>query len=166
MVKADSLLEPALDIGTVGARESHFLDGLVYCLLFFAGAQVEAHEVLRVGGGRCLRKVNDVDGRLALVHEFLHFGRKLRGAVGEVERDGALRRTDCNRFAPGVLRHLAFEKFRRADGRAHQQESGLRKREERNLPGDTALAVGVVVELVHHDVGNRELFAFAERHVA
>ena len=166
MVQADSLLEPTLDIGAVGARESHFLDGLVYRLLLFAGAQVKAHEVLRVGGGCGLRKVNDIDGRLALVHEFLHFGRKFRGAVGEVERHRPLRRAHRDGLTPGMLRHLAFEKFRRADGRAHQQESRLRECEERNLPGDAALAVGIVVELVHHDVGNRELFAFAERHVA
>ena len=64
-----------------------------------------------------------------------------------------------------MLGHVAFEKFSRADGRAHQEESRLRERQKRNLPGDTAFAVGVVVEFVHHDVDDGKRFAFAERHV-
>ena len=41
----------------------------------------------------------------------------------------------------------------------------MRERQERHLPSDTAFAVGVVVELVHHHVHDVELFAFVERHV-
>ena len=166
MVQADSLLEPALDIGTVGAREPHFLDGFVYLDLLFLGAEVETHKVLRIACRSRLSKVNYIYGCLALVHELLHLGRNLCGAVAEIEWDGPLRGTDGNRLPPGMLCHLAFEKFSCADGRAHQEESRLRERQERYLPGDSAFAVGIVVELVHHYIGNREFLAFAERHVA
>ena len=64
-----------------------------------------------------------------------------------------------------MFREVAFKEIGRADGRAHQQESRLRECEERNLPGDTALAVGIVVELVHHHVHDVEFFALVERHV-
>ena len=74
MVQTDSLLEPALDIGAVGAGKTHFLDGLVDGLFFFLAAEVEAHEVLRVASCCGLRKVDHIDGRLAFVHQLLYFG--------------------------------------------------------------------------------------------
>ena len=55
-----------------------------------------------------------------------------------------------------------LEEARVAERRRHQQEPRLRQRQQRHLPGDAALAVGVVVELVHHhvvDAGVRRLRA-------
>ncbi len=44
------------------------------------------------------------------------------------------------------------EERRVAERRAHQEKARLREREERDLPRDAAVAVGVVVELVHDDL--------------
>ena len=165
MVQPDSLLEPTFDIGAIRAGESYFLDCLVYLDFFLFGAEVQAHEVLRVacGGGLC--KVDHIDGRFSLVYQLLNFGRNFRGAVAEVKRHRPLRGAHGHGLAPGMLREVAFKKFGRTDGRAHQQESGLRERQERYLPGDAALAVGIVVEFVHYHVHDVELFALVERHI-
>ena len=109
--------------------------------------------------------MDDVNGSLALVHELLHFGRNFGSAVAKVERHRALRGADSYGLAACVLGHVALEKFRSANGGAHQEKSRLRERQKRNLPSDTAFLVAVIMELVHHDVCDGERFAFAERHV-
>ena len=65
MVQANTLLEPALDFGTVGAAESDFLDGIVNRLFFFFSAKVQTHEILGVGGRLGLRKVYYVNRRFS-----------------------------------------------------------------------------------------------------
>jgi hypothetical protein len=52
-----------------------------------------------------------------------------------------------------------------AEGGRHQHEGGVGQREQRELPGDAALAVGVVVELVHDDVVHFGGPAVAQGHV-
>ena len=165
VVQSDALLKPALDIRTVRACEADFFDGFVDLDFFFFCTQVKTHEVLCVAGGGGLRKVDYINRSFSFVHELLHFGRNFCSAVAKVERHRALRGSDGHGFAAGMLGHVAFEKFSRADGRAHQEESRLRECQKRNLPCDTAFAVGVVVEFVHHDVDDGKRFAFAERHV-
>ena len=58
-----------------------------------------------------------------------------------------------------------LKEFRSAYGGTHQQESALRKGQERNLPGHTSFPVRVVMELVHHHIHNVELFSLVESHV-
>ena len=127
-MEPNALLEPALDVGTIRACESDFLDGFVDLDFLFFGAEVETHEILRIGCRRRLREVDNVNRSLALVHEFLYFRRNFCRAVAEVERYRALRRADGYGLAARVLCHVAFEKFGGADGRAHQEESRLRER--------------------------------------
>ena len=128
VVEPNALFEPTLDIRAVWACKADFLDGFVYRLFLFLGAQVEAHEVLRIGSRCRLRKVDHIDGRLALVYKFLHFGRDFGSAVAKVEWHRALRRADSYGLAARMLGHVAFEKFGGANGRAHQEESRLRER--------------------------------------
>ena len=123
VVETNALFEPTLDIRAVWACKTDFLDGFVYRLFLFLGAQVETHEVLRVACCCRLRKVNNVNRRLTFVYEFLHFGRDFGSAVAKVEWHRALRRADCYRLAARMLGHVAFEKFGGANGRAHQEES-------------------------------------------
>ena len=49
-----------------------------------------------------------------------------------------------------------------AEGGGHQEEARVRQRDQRDLPGDAALGVRVVVELVHHHVGRVEPLALAQ----
>ena len=68
--------------------------------------------------------------------------------------------------APAVERgERALERRGVAERRRHQQEARLRQGEERHLPGDAAIAVGVVVELVHDDVVDVGVRALAQRDV-
>ena len=165
-MQANPLLEPALDIGAVGARKPHFLDGLVYLDFLFFGAEVKTHEILGVACGSGLGEMHHIDGSLALVHQLLHFGGKFRGAVAEVKRDRSLRGTNRHGLPAGVLRHFPLKKFRRTDGGAHQEKPALRERQERNLPGHPTFPVGIVMEFVHHHISNGKFFALAEGHVA
>ena len=123
VVDADALLEPALDIRAVWTRKTDLFNGFVDLGLFFFGAEVKTHEVLGVAGGGGLRKMDDVNGSLALVHELLHFGRNFSGAVAEVERHRTLRGADGHGFATRMLGHIAFEEFGRTDGRTHQEKA-------------------------------------------
>ena len=109
--------------------------------------------------------MDDVHGSLAFVHELLHFGRNFGSAVAKVQGHRTLRRADGHGLAACVLCHVVLEKFRSANGGAHQEKSRLRECQKRNLPSDTAFLVAVIMELVHHDVCDGERFAFAERHV-
>ena len=52
-----------------------------------------------------------------------------------------------------------------AEGGRHEQEAGVGEGDERHLPGPAAVAVGVVVELVHHDVWGVEVLTLAEGEV-
>ena len=49
-----------------------------------------------------------------------------------------------------------------AEGGRHQQEGGARQGDQRHLPGDAALGVAVVVELVHHHVVGAGLVSLAQ----
>ncbi|MGE4649309.1 MAG: hypothetical protein AAEJ53_00340 [Myxococcota bacterium] len=52
-----------------------------------------------------------------------------------------------------------------AEGGGHHEEERAWQADERHLPGDPAIAVPVVVELVEHHVGDIRLLSFAECHV-
>ena len=58
-----------------------------------------------------------------------------------------------------------LEEGRIAQRGGHQQEARLRQRQQRHLPGHAALAVGVVMELVHDDLLHVGLRPFAQRDI-
>ena len=74
VVKPNALLEPTLDIRTIRACKTDFLNRFVDLDFFFLGAEVKTHEVLRIACRSGLREVDDVNRSLSLVHKLLHFG--------------------------------------------------------------------------------------------
>ena len=165
VVQADAVPQPLADIGAVRAGEREAGDPRRDLGLLLPGADLEAGEVLRAARRVRLGEVDDVGGRLALVDELLDRMRQRDLGVGVLERHRAIAGLHRDRRPPVEARQGVLEEPRVAERRRHQQEARLRHREQRHLPGDAAVAVGVVVELVHHDVGDGGVGAFAQRDV-
>ena len=70
----------------------------------------------------------------------------------EVQRDRSLGVVDRRGRPAGAPGEVPFEPGDVAERRRHQYELGLRQLDQRDLPGPTAVGVGVEVELVHHDL--------------
>ena len=165
VVQADAVPQPLADLGAVRAAEREAGDARRDLGLLLPGADLEAGEVLRAARRVRLREVDDVDGRLALVDQLLDRLRQRDLGVGELERHRAIAGLHRDRRPAVEARERLLEEPRVAERRRHQQEARLRQREQRHLPGDAAVAVGVVVELVHHHVVDGGVGAFAQRDV-
>src|SRR5690606_22160637 len=70
--------------------------------------------------------------------------------VVEVEGDGALAGPHQDGFYSREVFEGLLEAVGVSEGGAHQEKTSLRQAQEWRLPGYAAIAVGVVVELVHH----------------
>src|SRR5207248_8761236 len=77
--------------------------------------------------------------------------------VAHLQGDGTLRTGNAGHLAPGDLGELRLDERRVSERRAHEQELRLLEEQQGDLPGDTALAVGVVMELVHHNTVRADL---------
>ena len=160
VVDADAVADEALELLAVRAVEARAHQRLVDALLLLLRAVIHAHEVLRFFGAGALREVDEVDGVLALVDELVDRLVERRLGVREVERHGAMRRAHDGGALSVERLEVLLERLGIAERRAHEEKARVRQREQRDLPGDAALAVGVVVELVEHrevDVGARTL---------
>ena len=82
--------------------------------------------------------------------------------VGEFQRHGAVLGGDGHRRTAIEPGQLLLEKGRVAQRGGHQQEPGLGQRQQGHLPGDAAVAVGVVMEFVHDDFLDVGAGAFAQ----
>ena len=149
-------LQPLADLRAVRAREPEARDRRRDRVLLLARADVEAREVLRAVRRVRLREVDDVDGRLALRRRASRACARAGSRSRRTRAAPAARPTSRSTVGRPLQRgQLLLEERRVAERRRHQQEARLRQREQRHLPGDAALAVGVLVELVHHDVVDR-----------
>src|SRR4029434_5768472 len=110
MVKADAVPEPFANVAAIRAAELEVGDARGDLGFLFLRANLEAGEILRALGGFGLREVDDVDGRLAFVHELLDRVRERDLGVGVLEGHGAL---------AGLYRH------RRATLRSEEHTSEL-----------------------------------------
>ena len=63
---------------------------------------------------------------------------------------------------PGALLDVLLDGGDVAQGGGHQEEPRVRQGDQGDLPGDAALGVRVVVELVHHHVGGVEPLPLAQ----
>ena len=144
------------------APPRHDLPDLLPLLL---APDLDAGERLRQLGALALREVDDVDRALLLVEEVLDRLVERHLAVLVVERHRPLVRRHEGHLPPRVALQPLGDGARVAERRRHQEELGPREDEERHLPRHAALLVGVVVELVHHDVGGVERLPQPERHV-
>jgi hypothetical protein len=161
-VQADAVPKPLADVGAVWAGEREAGGARRDFGLLLPGADLQAGEVLRTARGVRLREMDDVGGRLALVHELLDRMRQRDLGVGVLEGNGAIAGLHRDRRATVEAADRVLEEPRIAERRRHQQEARLRHREQRQLPRDAAVAVGVVVELVHHHVADGGVGAFAQ----
>jgi len=109
-----------------------------------------------------LGEVHDVDRRPPLLHQRLDGVVQRCLAELEVERHRPLVRMHVHHRATRDALEPLFDRPRVAERRRHQQEARLRQRQQRHLPRDAAIGVGVVVELVHHHVGRVGRFAVAQ----
>ena len=132
-------------------------------VLLLAGTHIGRHEGLcpldRIGLGG----VHDVDRRLVglqqLIEGLVQGGEDER----EVQRYRPIRARDGGRGPVGSGRQVLDESADVAEGGGHQQELRLRQGEQWDLPGPTAVGVGVEVELVHDDEPDVGLVALAQR---
>lgn len=162
VVEADAVAEPALDLGAVGAGELEALNGGGDGGFLLARTHIEAGEILGALRGVGLGEMDDVNGGLAAFHEeFEGFGEG-RFRVGELEGYGAVLGFDGDRRAAVEAGQFLFEEGGVAEGGGHQEEAGLVQGKQRRLPGDAAVAVGIPVKLIHHDVLDLRVGAFAQ----
>ena len=100
--------KPAIRVGDLG--------------LLLPGADLQAGEVLRAARRVRLREVDDVGGRLALVHELLDRVRQRDLGVGVLERHGPIAGLHRDRRAPVEARERVLEE--RACRRASPTSAG------------------------------------------
>ena len=151
VVDADAVAEPAFQFLAVGTGETRALEGGGEGGFFLLGADGEAGEVLRGLGGGALGEMDEIGGDAALEEELLDaFGERRLGPL-EVERHGPAVAAHDGHGRAGATFDLALDEFRVAERGGHEEEAAAGEGHERDLPGDAALLVGVVVELVHDD---------------
>ncbi len=165
VVDADPEREEPPELLAVGRREADPGDDLPDLLPLLAGPDLHARERLRELRALALREVHDVDRALLRGEQLLDRLVERRLAVLVVERHRPLVGGHVRDLAARVALQPLGDRARVAERRRHEEELGPGQDEERHLPGDAALLVGVVVELVHHDVGRLERRTAAERHV-
>ena len=165
VVQPDPVPQPFLDLRPVWTRELEPLQRVRDPLLFLPRADIRAHEILRALRRVGLREMDDIDGGLAARHQPFQRLRQRRLGVGKLQRHRAVLRRDGHRFQAVEPRQFLGKKCGLAERRRHEQEARARQREQRHLPGRAALAVGIVVKLVHDHVLHVGRRAFAQRDV-
>ncbi len=150
VVKADAMREEAFHFLAVGRIEaqSRLVDGRADRALSILRQQIDAHQVLRGLCGAALREVDDVDRGAPRPQKLLNRLLQGRLPVLERERDRALAGSNGDRWTSRELRDRFLEGLGGPEGRAHEQELSALEDEERDLPRDAALLVGIVVKLV------------------
>ena len=154
VVQPNARPQPPLDVRPVGTGKLHPFERGGDGGFFLTGRRGQTGEILsalcRIGLG----EMHHIHRSFALADERLN-GLGQRGlGIAELQRNRPDHRLDSDAGKPIEARHLALEEFGLAEGRRHEQETTLGKRQQRHLPCHTALAVGVVVKLVHHNIPN------------
>ena len=165
VVDADAGGDEAAERGAEGAVEAEagelFADAVAGILV----GDVGAGEVLAELGGFALGEADDVDGGAPAAEEVCD-GLVEEGLfVGELERDGALLGLHERDGSAGAGLQVLLDGGDVAERGRHEEEAASGQGEQRDLPGRAAVAVGVVVELVHDDVVDAGLVAEAEGHL-
>ena len=143
-----------LDVGTVRTAELEAFHRAAQRRFLLTGADVQAGEILRALGRFKLGEVNDIDRGLAIGQQGFEGFRQGHLRIGMLQGHGAVRGDDRGRRTPGESREFLRKERRVPQRGGHQEEARLRQREQRHLPRPAALAVRVVVELVHHNVAD------------
>ena len=110
--------------------------------------------------------MDDVNRRSTLSHKALQRRGQRQLRIRVLKRHGPVFGGDGDGRTPIEPSQFLLEKTRVAEGGGHQQKPRLRQRQQRHLPGHAALAVGVVMELVHDDLLDVGLRPFAQGDVS
>ena len=164
MVDADPVAQEALKVLPVGRVERRAVQRGADCFLVGLRRHVDAHQILRLVGRAPLREVDQVDRGAPGLHQLVDRLVQRRLAVLEIQRHGALAPAHDGDLAPGRGAQALGDHAHVAQRRRHQQERRRVERQQRHLPRHPALAIGVVVEFVHHDVSGAR-GAVAQGHV-
>ena len=164
-MNADAVPEQLQHLFAVWAAEAFALQRFGDHLLLVFAAEVQRHEALGSFCRAALREVDDIHGRAALVDQGLRGLLQHLLLVLKVQGDGAIDGTHRHDFRARALGQKLFIRADVTQSGAHQDETDLGQREQRDLPGDTALLVRDVVELVHDYVVHVCVGAVAERDV-
>ena len=158
---ADELRERLAEAG----GEAKAADRLGDRVALFARAELGRQQRLRALQRRGLREVHDVGRNLVGPHQLLEQLVQRLHRPREVQRHRAHGVVDQGRLAPGPPRQVVAQCADVAEGARHQQELRLRQAQDRHLPRPAALRLGVEVKLVHHDLADVGVHAFAQRDV-
>ncbi len=163
MVDAHAGAQQTLQDLAERGRELRSLDGLGdrRALLFARHAGAGQ----RVGRLQCgvLGEMDHIDRRLVLAE------RQLDGFLQWVERVLIGQRHRPRRVGDDVdvgvghILQLVGDGVDVAERRAHQQELGVRQRQQRHLPRPSAFGIAVIVEFIHRDAADIGVPAFAQR---
>ncbi|KAK4045267.1 hypothetical protein OUZ56_032676, partial [Daphnia magna] len=154
VVNADAVAEKTLQLTAVGALEMDAYQRLGDLLLLLFGADVDAHEVLRLFRTGALGEIHQIDRRFSRFEKVIDGLVKRSLFVGKVERDRAEVAPNGDGLAACQPREFLLKEGRIAESGAHEEELGLRQREQRDLPGPPAFAVRIVMKLVNNDGAN------------
>jgi hypothetical protein len=165
VVDPDAVAQEAFDVLPVGGVEAGVREHPSDCLAFGPAAEARAGAPLGEVPALALGEVDHVDGRAPSLVELLEGLVQRRLTVLEVEGHRPNVRVHVGDRASAVVAQALLDARGIAHRRRHHQEEGVLQGDERDLPGDTAVAIGVVVELVEDHVGGVDLIAAAQRHV-
>ncbi len=163
-MQPQTVAQELLEFLSVGGIESGAEQRLANLLLLIRAAEVDAQQILRLLGGGALGEVDQINGVPPSGQQMLERLVQRRLAVLVVQRHRPLGGANDRHFPPGELPQTLFDRGHVAQRRGHQKEGAAIESEERNLPGDAPLPVGVIVKLIHDDVIYVWLIV-AQRHV-
>ena len=134
--------------------EPEAADHLCDAVLRLPGRQRRTEQRLGALQGGRLGEVDDVQRRLVRVDQVLD-GVDDRGQrIGEHQRHRTFHALHHCGGPAGAAGEIVPEERDVAEGGRHQDELRLRQFDDRHLPRPAAVGVGVVVELVHHDLAD------------
>ena len=165
VMDADPVPDHPADLFAVGSVEAELADRLGDAALLVPARDLRAGERLTELCAVALGEVHDVDGCPVGLEQLLD--RLVDGPllVLEIQGHRPLVGVDVGDLAPAALVQLLLDGGGVAECGGHQQEGRVRQGQERNLPGAPSLAIAVVVEFVHHDVGSVAGLALSQCHV-
>ncbi len=165
VMNAHAAAEQALQRLAEGGVELGALHSLLHGLALLLAGHAVAGQALRTGGGGVLPEMHDVQRALALAKRQLNgaFQGRERILVGKRHRARGV--GDARNVARGLALKHAGDLRNVAERSAHQQKLRLRKREQRHLPGPTAVVVGEEMEFVAGHRMHQRVGPFAKRQV-
>ena len=160
VVHPDPLAQQAIERLAEAGREADGGQPVGDRDLLLRSEELHRVEGLGVLGGRGLARVDDIDRGPVGADDLLEGVSEGVDRPGERQGDGPLGGDDEGDVPAGPLGEVVADPGHVSEGRGHEDELGVGELEQGDLPGPTALRIGVVVELVHDHqarVGRRAL---------